>query len=362
MRFFAAAGSDDAAQSMLDFVNATADILRYATAISAADLPVIIEAPTWYGAFQGQWVEVKSHALTWINALAPSMNATINSIVAFNTLILGLIQTAQTDIGLLVANPNDPELKKNLLSTLNEILTLLAQMPTEIDGFFTMLAGFRSEIADDQVALQDAVTDANASVGADNDKIKQFTNDIANLQASIDKYNQILFELKEARDVGIFIAALGCAVAVVSGGAGAGIIGVGVVLIGATALGDLLLDKAIADANDAIAADNLSIGDVNAQITVLNHLMSQLGTLSDQNGVAQSAAATLKTFWDTLSADVAAFLAAIQTTESDTDYTKAQNDIAAAITEWNALETFLDPLSTIAFNVAPKPTMLPKAA
>ena len=360
--FFKAESHEVPAQYVVDVVNATADILRYAKAIAAADMPMMINAPPWYSDFLNAWVNVKVHAMTWINTLDPVMTSTINSIVAFNEIVTADIGTALVDIDKLIANPNDGGAKNNLQSTLAGILQLTGRTPAKLTSFENLLAAFQSDIAADKATLSGAVTSAVNQVGADNDKIEQLNKDIKRLRDAIDGYNRLLTLEDISKKAGIAIAVVGVVIAFGSAGVGGVLIGVGVAMIAGGIIGKIYTDQAIANAYADIVKDQTSIGDLNTQIGVLNSLNAQVTKLVELNTNAQSAAAKIKTFWTEFSNDVATFLASVKDTQSDVDYNKAKQDMTAALVKWQALQTLLAPLDSLTFDTGSDPVILPKAA
>jgi len=360
--FFKAETHEVPGQYVVDVVNATADILRYAKAISGADMPVMINAPTWYSDFLNAWVNVKVHAMTWINTLDPVMTSTINSIVAFNETVTDDIGTALLDIDKLIANPNDDGAKKNLQSTLSDILKLTGRTPAKLASFENLLATFQSDIAADKATLSGAVTSAINQVGVDNNKIEELNKDIKRLRDAIDGYNRLLTLEDISKKAGIAIAVVGVVIAFGSAGVGGVLIGVGVAMIAGGIIGKIYTDQAIANAYADIVKDQASIGDLNTQIGILTSLNAQVTKLVELNTNAQSAAAKIKTFWTEFANDVATFLASVKDTQSDVDYNKAKQDMTAALVKWQALQTLLAPLESLTFDTDSNPVVLPKAA
>jgi tetratricopeptide (TPR) repeat protein len=363
MRFFAAANHNVPLQDIIDVINAIADITRYAKAIEATKIAPMLDPPAFYPAFLVAWGAMQTHASNWFVPVQSSLNSTIQSVKGFNATVVDDLQDASRQIEALIKNPNDAKAKADLKDDLDSILETVSGVPAALANFTKLLSDFQKDIAEDGRQLNAAAIAALKSKGDNETAIKQFEEDIKSLRDKIERFNTLLTYEDIATKAGIAIIVVGGLAGLGGfGGVAAVMVGVGITLVGGGLIGKILTNTAIDIANAKIVDDLGKIDKLNAQIGLLVSLNELAITLEKLNAVAQSAAAKISQFWKTFTQDVAVFVAEINTVDNDTDYPKAQQDLTAALGEWQALMALLKPIGEVTFNIVPDPVIIPKAA
>jgi len=292
-----------------------------------------------------------------------TLNGTIQSVKGFNATIVDDLQDASLQIEKLIKNPNDAKAKADLKDDLDSILETVSGVPAALANFTKLLSDFQKDIAEDGRQLNAAAINALKSKGDDEAAIKQFEEDIKSLRDKIERFNTLLTYEDIATKAGIAIIVVGGLAGLGGfGGVAAVMVGVGITLVGGGLIGKILTNTAIDIANAKIVDDLGKIDKLNTQIGLLVSLNQLAITLEKLNAVAQSAAAKISQFWKTFTQDVADFTAEIDTVDNDTDYHKAQQDLTAALGEWQALMALLKPIGDVTFNIISDPAIIPKAA
>lgn len=362
MKLFIATRAADSDQMIVDFFNAGDDILRYSQAVAAASIPDMIHAPDWYLKFQEGWITVLAHANEWVHTLGGKMEAVLANIGDDKDLIIDDLQKALLLVDKLIADPNQPAVKKLLADTMTDMLTLESSTPAAVQDFQTGLAKFKVDITADVAVITQAATDAVNQAGADNQACKDLADQIKALKDEIGKYNQIISTTGTISKVGIGVAVVGIVMlATPLSSAGGFMIGVGIAMIGTGVISKIVLDQKIADDVAAIAMKQAEIPDMQNRAIAMNSLAATLNTLVTLNANAQSAAAKIAKAWQTLADDVNVFMNSLNAANTSADYLAERKNLQDALNEWNTLQTLVGSMS-VKVTVSDTPVYLNKRA
>jgi hypothetical protein len=346
--------------SLVDYLNAVTKVTAYAAAISLTKVPTVTNAPAWYADFMQDWSTVVSHGIDWVNAIAPDLMAIPSGYRDNNLVISDMLTRCAGLIDLLVANPNDADAKDALNKTLSEMNKIVGT-PAQIDAEQQTIVAYRATLQTDAGKINKATQDALAQVGVDTAEVERLSKDIDSLRSEIEGYQNAIKTADIAAKAGIFIGVVGFVIAFGSAGLGAAIGTVGVIMVGGSYIAKIVLEKDIADANNAIANDTTQMTDLNAQVATFVKLRKDLDALIKLSVTAEAAFVEIMSFWTEFAADFRAFCASVASMEADVGaagYAAAQKDITACLAGWQAFQNFLAPIADLTVTVDQQPTMI----
>ncbi len=356
--------SQNTAQMVVDYINASNQVCSYAMSIHTTQLPALVTPPANYGNFVQTFAQANEDVMGWINEVVPDFNLLPTAFINYNTLFQQQISTVQDLLQQLKAQPSNPAILASIQSALNLLVTEASATATTINGLEAAIADYQALIAPDATKLNDLCTQIAVAENADQNAIAQLNGVLANLQDVVDDRN-ILVTLNILANIneGIFIAMIGVALGVVFTGAAGVIVGIGfgigsAVFTTLEPVGkDIDYQETLQDIQTDMNNVNTEIGLMNTTIGLLQNLNTQFANIVAQSSTAQTNIQTVLTFWKQIQADAQQIITDLSKTMSDSDIDQAISDLDTATTAWNSIEGYMQSIVSITYNIDPTVTL-----
>lgn len=357
MRRGAAAQADEGSdstpidQQLADAFNSNNAVMAYVLGLTNTNLPALAPEPSWYADFATQFSNAKTNALEWQNGITPSLTSIPANIVSYASIFSALMVTINQAITLLSTDPNNAGAMATLTSSLQSLVTATQSQSTAAQATQTQIDAFSASLTSDAAVMQQAITDALNTAGADQDQIDQLASDVAALQDKISEYQAIVTASAIGAGVALFA---GFVIAFFSFGVG---IAIGIIGFAAGLTTALVLDHEIDELNQQVQNDQAQMTDLNNQIAALTVLQANLQTLISLSNDASTQVQLLSEAWAQLETEITAVITDLEQAELDVDnLTALQADLNAANADWQTLQSFATTMAGIQYNTATPPT------
>jgi Bacillus haemolytic enterotoxin (HBL) len=361
----AVAGSGTAQQqAVLDYVNATAAVTSYATAVAQTTLPSLVLTPDWYGSYISSFEQVQAHALTWLNGLLPELTQLPPAVVNADPLVQGRIEAVSAALTELATNPQDEQARQAALMSLTVLQSLLLPVQQAMDNLDGYLTKFIAELADDLATLQAMANAAEAASGADQAEVAKLNGIIAQLRQAIATQEEIAhLENLLKGDLVIFVVVVAATIGWFAGPIIDGLLGMGLLGL-AAGIGDKVASEAdvtqlqaeIGNVQQEISTEAVEIAAIQATVSGFEQLVnSGTGT--------QQALAVVTGNWTSQSSAIDAMLADLANAQADVSAEQvaaAQAAVAELTAGWAALVAAMQLLAGVSVQAASQPVPIPQ--
>ena len=336
-------------QQLADAFNANNAIMAYVLGLQSTDLPQLTPEPDWYKQFLSDFSDVKTHALAWINTIAPGLvsipTGIANYVFTFNL----NWQNINSALTALQANPQNVQAQQALLQGLQALHDGFTTQLSSVTGFQQVIDDFAAQLTTDATLMQQAIANAQCTQGYDQQQVATLTDDIQNLRNEISKWQTVVTAAGIGAGVAFFAGAV---IAIFTFGAGLafGIIGA------AAGIATLIAAEAkIQSLTGTLNQDMLDVSNLNQQITALGVVIQDLQTLIALSNAASQQMGLVLLAWQALGADITVVIADINAAEGDLsslNLVGLQNDLNDANADWLALKNFCLTIAGIQFATA----------
>lgn len=336
-------------QQLADAFNSNNAIMAYVLGLQGTNLPALTPEPDWYGQFLSDFSDVKIHALTWINTIAPGLvsipTGIANYVFTFNL----NWQNINSALTALQANPQNVQAQQALLQGLQALHDGFTTQLSSVTGFQQIIDDFAAQLTTDAALMQQAVANAQGTQGYDQQQVATLTNDIQNLHNEISKWQIVVTAAGIGAGVAFFTGAV---IAIFTFGAGLafGIIGA---LAGIATL--IAAEAEIQKLTGQLNQDLADVSNLNQQIAALGVVIQNLQTLITLSNAASQQIGLVLLAWQALGADITVVIADINSAEGDLsslNLAALQNDLNNANADWLALKSFCLTIAGIQFATA----------
>lgn len=343
-------------QQITDYANALIIVNSYAYAITNQQLPVLKHPPANYSNFAEQFSPAKGHALNWSTNTFVSMTQLPISIAEQAADLFDIEKLFITAyLNMLIENPADASAKKKLKDALTIVQTMISNQVNAIGNIQTSLQQFSIDVRTDATTLEEIAKKALEDVKEDQDKIKEITALISDLNRRVANAQTVLTMAEIGMGVSIFVGIVGAVVCFIPG---AQSIGIGMIVIGVAGLAasiafTVIEEKNIRNLQESILANNKQISEYNQDVIQLQGISTQFTELQKANEKAQLALETIVTMWQQLATTIDAV--SIELTAVDKDITSEQyqhalSDFQTAETRWNEVVVFAKAMAGINYS------------
>ncbi|HEV2638601.1 MAG TPA: HBL/NHE enterotoxin family protein [Actinocrinis sp.] len=346
-------------QQLADSFNANNAVLAYVLALTGSTLPTISPVPTWYQSFVNSFSEAKTHAMLWQNTVTPGLIAIPTGILNFAPLWSLHTSTISQAIAVLDHNPQNPEAKQAIRSSLASLHSAVTLQKNTATDFQKKIDDFADHLTTDAQKMQAAIGDATKQAGYNRDQVQQLTRSVNALNDEIAKWQTVVTAAAIAAGVSFWVGAV---IAIFTFGAGLafGIVGAvtGIALL-------IAAEVKIKQLSAQILQDQAKMNDLNLQIAALTVLGQNLNTLVSLSSQAGKQVKLILAAWQELEKQLAQVIADIDGAKGNLDPLNLpllERDMVSANSDWQALQKFCAVLAGIQYNqAAPPSVVLPTA-
>lgn len=354
--------STDAAQLLIDYINAANVVARYAAQVHSTTLPVLVTPPANYATFADTLGGAKLHALSWIDEMVPAFTAIPSSIVNYNGIVQPQLQAMSQALEVLRTDPNNSAARTIITTSISTLQTDLAPCLQTASDLDSWIGSYSATLSPDAAALTGLCGQITAAENVDLASIAMMKGCYANLQTAVDDRNEIATLDTIGNAVfSIVLGVVGAAVGAPFSGPAALIVGVlvGVASGAFTAFFPILTppdyQETLQTLQDDMSAINSEIGLVNTIVTLLQTTSEALAALVTQSSAASESVQDVLAFWQSVQSDLdttATELEAILTDLDANSIDAAQAQLSAASAEWAALETSMASLAGMSYQMS----------
>jgi len=352
-------------QNLADNVNANAQISAYCSAVT--NTTVAPSDGAWYAPFMANLAAAQGHASLYLSTIGPNTWSTIpGAIVGYGQ----NYATSMSFVQQILDAAGSDDLTTQQMSDIRQIFgalvpsltTLLgtakdtnlpvggdpAPAEATVRGCLNDLNTFDSDITVDNRHLTAGKNGAAQEVSlleADETNIKT---DIKNLNEEIQIFNNDVAYAEMGIGVSLFVAVVGIALAVATGGASLVATGVGIAGLGGSIAATVVYSEKVKAAQNKVAADQKDLTTDQQQVAQLNAIILSIHGLKAKNVLAQAALQATVDTYTTLIKDTNTVLDAMNGADSDTFKSILQNiEVQDSIEYWNDLVTFAQNILTM---------------
>ncbi|MEY2497655.1 MAG: hypothetical protein QOD12_1211 [Verrucomicrobiota bacterium] len=356
------ADSSTAQQAILDYINASNGVCNYAASINATVIPDLVQPPPNYGDYAITFGKAQLHVMAWMKEVVPSFGLIPNAFITFNDAIQTQLDAIETSLIQFQTDPQNATLEGAIRAAVGKLLVEIEACQASVTGLDTEIANYQQSIQPDAQSLSTLAAGMLAAEGADQTKIDQQNQVLANFQKLIAARN----ELATLTTVGnwtfnVFIAVAGVAVGLPFAPVAAVVAGLvfGVGTATFTSFYSINSDPAYQESLDQIQQEmngvSQEIGWLNTAIGLLQSINAQFTALIAQSDTVRGQAATTLAFWQDQAGDLTDMVADLDNFLAQLDapggITQALADVDAARTSWQNLTAFMQGISQITYSV-----------
>lgn len=353
--------SSSTKQTIVDYINASNQVCRYAVSINTVGLPALVTPPDNYGDYAQTLAMAKLHVMKWIDEIVPAFEVIPSSFLTFNNMLQPQLKTIKTNLQTLQKDPNNTTAKTavtNAVNTLVKQVGVVKSTVTDLDGWITTYQG---NISPDAKTLGQLTTSIATAVNADQDAISKLNTAFSTLQSVIDDRNE-LATLNTVSNIAltIFLAVVGAAVGLpfspVIGAIAGGVVGIttGVVTLFEPIHNDPDYQQTLKEIQDQMSNISTEIGLLNTTVGLLQNISQKFTDLVANSGQASDQAKVVLSFWQQQETDLTQLVNdlndILSSTQSGT-IDKALADIQDAQNSWNDVINFVENIKDVTYTV-----------
>ena len=313
-----------------------------------------------------QAVDLRTHAQEWINSVLPLLMSSPTVISYFNNIFESEIDSINSSLEALIADPTDKLEKQqlvNVLSALQKSLDQKEKVFTNKDennpGIIEVLTNFYNTFSNDINLLNAGVVAINNMTGADKTMLTTLNESISTVDKEIDNLNSQITANAIGIGGSVFVTVIAVAflpesaLFVLGGFAGVAAFAVMLAKDKAQLLADTGKLKILHDQATQINKDIINLNTISAVVsTVESKYQTALKALTETQSMWNDINNELIEIIDTINASMT------KVGSADPDYATIQSNIVAANTEWNTLVQQLNLIINLNINYEQKVQLL----
>lgn len=362
--------SSSTKQTIVDYINASNQVCRYAVSINTVGLPALVVPPDNYGDYADKLAQAKIHVMKWINEIVPDFESIPASFLRFNDIVQPQLKAIKTNLQTLQQNPDDSTAKTAITNAVNLLIKEVGVSKTAIVNLDGYINTYQGNISPDAATLGQLTTLIATAVNADQDSVTQITKAMATLQSVVDDRNELAtLNIVSNVTLTIFLAVVGAAVglpfaSVAVGAIVGGVVGIttGVVTAFVPIHDDPDYQQTLKEIQDTISSISSEIGLMNTTVGLLQVISKKFTDLVATSGDASTQAKVVLAFWQNLENDLTQLVNDLNDILSNIQpgtIDKALTDIQDAINSWADVIDFVENIKGVTYDVSS--TYLPPA-
>lgn len=354
--------ADPTKQMVVDYINASNEVNRYAVSVMAAQLPALASPPDNYDDYAETLTKAKMDASVWIDEIIPDFNLIPHAFIGFNSLLQDQLDAVQSELNQLKADPGSPTIIQNIKDAIGRLVPETSGIQKVLSGLDSSISVYQSGIKPDADSLNQLTTKITAAVQADQTALAKMHATFDDLQSLIDARNKLakLDKFSEF-DMGIFLVGVSIAVGIIFTGVPGLIIG-GIVGVSCTVYttfdpvhDDPDLEQSIEDIQKEMNYVNKEIGVIDSTVGLLQQLSSTLATLVTNSEGAGAQIKVILDFWKRQEDDLTALVSDIGNILSGIDdpakIDQLISEIQDAQTAWNDVDDFMQLIKDVTYTI-----------
>lgn len=354
--------SNTAKQMLVDYLNASNEVFRYAASVMAINLPALVEPPPNYGDYANTLAQAKIDASVWTTDVAGDFNVIPNAFINFNSLIQAQLNIILTELNALKSDPGDQSAIDNIKAAINALLPEISSIQKTISGLDSEIVSYQNSIQPDADALNTLSKEIAAAENADEAAIAQMNDAFNDLQTLVDDRNKMVTLNTLANfDLSFFLAVVGVAVGAPFSGVAALIVG-GVVGIGSAAFTTFVpipstpdFEQSLQEIQTEMSNINSEIGLMNSTIGLLQQTSSTFVSVVNNSSDAEKMIKIISAFWQNQENDINELVNDIDeilaNTGNPADIDQSISEIEDAQASWNDVESFMQQIQNVTYTV-----------
>jgi predicted nucleic acid-binding Zn-ribbon protein len=322
------------AQAQNDYKTNVVTVNTLVTSVLSSQLPALRQNPPDWNDFVNAYEQANSDALSWVNNVMSRLLDVPDEVQGYNSIISSLLNDAGNQATALVQNPANQTAYAILNNDLTSLSNQLNIITSFISGALNSIKDFQNKLPDMAKQLNTIATKSIADSQADQSQIDQLNADIDALHSEIDQLTASIVALGIADAAALTLGTVATIVAFPVGAVAWLFLAPAIAV--ATTYIVLDAEKISAD-NAKIKADESQIDDLTADVSTLSILSKNYQKMADSATAIQTNLQSILAEWQQLETDVNEAINDIQAATSDTskaDFTKVEQDINNAKTEW----------------------------
>lgn len=346
---------------LVDYLNASNDVFRYASSVMAINLPALVQPPPNYGDYANALAQAKIDASVWTTDVANDFNIIPNAFINFNSLIQSQLSTILTELNTLKSSPGDQTAIDAIKNAISALIPEIAGIQNTLSGLDSEIITYQNSIQPDADALNTLTQEIAAAENADEKAIAQMNASFNNLQSLVDSRNKLVTLNTLANfDLSFFLAVVGVAVGAPFAGAAALIVG-GVVGIGSAAFttfvpvhSDPDFEQTLQDIQTEMSNITSEIGLMNSTIGLLQQISNTFVSVVNNSSDAEKMIKIILAFWQHQESDITDLVNDIDeilsniTDPADIDQSIAEIQDAQA--SWNDVQDFMQHIQNVSYS------------
>lgn len=360
--------TESTAQQLVDYLNASNTVSRYALQVNTTTLPTLVTPPDNYGNFADSFAVAKLHALSWINDVITSFNTLPDVYLSFNDQIQSQLSIVAANLQVLKTKPGDPDAPAAIKTAIASLEKETAPGITYLTNLNSWIRGFGNQLQPDADTLKSLCDQMTKALNIDEASVAKLNAVISSLQDLSDNQSELVTLAKVGNGMfSIFLAVVCVGIGVPFSGPGAIIVGL-LTGVGSAVLTSFvpIMDPPPFAQSQQDLQDDMNL--VNTEIGAMNTIIGQLQITSNQfqNLINMSAAAGVSVqpmlaFWGNLQKDLNELVTDLDSILNDLNNSgsidQAIQEIQSAITSWNDLEEYMKNIKGISYVVPDKVIM-----
>jgi prefoldin subunit 5 len=358
--------SQDTAQIVVDYINASNQVCSYAMSIDTTQLPALVVPPANYGDFVQTFAQAKQDVMVWIDEVIPDLNLIPAAFIGYNALFQQQAGVIRQYLVQLKSSPGDPVILQDIKGALNTLINEAEACEQTIKGLDTAISTYQGNIAPDAASLNELCSQITAAENVDEQSIAQLNAVIANLQDIVNDRNKLI-TLNTLANIteGIFVAAVGVGVGVIFTGTAGVIVGIGfgigsAILTTLEPVGrDIDYQETLEDIQTDMNNVNSEIGLINSTVGLLQNLNTQFAAIIAQSGAAETNIQIVLNFWQQLQNDAGQIITDLDDILDADSIDQAASDLTLALAAWDEIQSFMQSILGITYQIDSQVTMAP---
>lgn len=346
-------------QALLDYVNATAAVTSYATAVAQTQLPSLVLTPDWYADYVTSFEQAQAHALTWLNGLLPEITGLPPAVIDADPLVQQRLSAVNAALSQLAADPSDPALTQAAQAALTALQSILLPVQQALDNLDRYLAAFVTELGTDLATLQSMATAASAAAGADEDEVAKLNGIIAQLRQDIATREEIAsLENMLKGDLIIFVVVVAATIGWLGGPIIDGLLGMALMGTAAAIGKKTASEPDVTGYQDEISNVQKEISAVSVEVAAIQSTVAGFDQLVSSGTDTQQALAEVTGNWTADDGQIDAVLADLGNAQADVSagqVAAAQAAMTELASEWAALLAAMQLLDGVSVQAASQP-------
>jgi hypothetical protein len=360
--------SQNTAQILVDYINASNQVTSYALSINTTQLPALVVSPANYGDFVQTFSKANLNVMGWLDEVVPDFNLLPNAFISYNLTFQQEVLLIQGYLLQLKDSPGDPTIIQNIKTKLEGLISVANASSATLNGLDTAISKYQSTLLPDATILKTLCDLITAAENVDADSIKLLNGVLGNLQSVVDDRNQLItLNILANITEGIFIAVIGVGLGIVFTGPVGVIVGLGfgvgsAVFTTLVPVGkDINYEETLEDIQTDMNNVNNEIGVINTTVGLLQNLNTKFTNIIAQSSVTSTNLQSVLSFWQKLENNLTQVINEMNATLGDdgANIDQAIADLTLATTAWNQIESYMQSISKVTFNIDPAVSMAP---